>query len=92
MILSANFNNFLRRQAFALAFTFIYGPGLGQILQLLSTGIPVTDPYTVPLVSGAEPPDGGGEQLLQPGAGVPPPGAFLRVPDCQVGTTFKSFV
>jgi hypothetical protein len=47
---------------------------------------------SITMVTGAEPPDGGGEQLLQPGAGVSPPGAFLRVPNCQASTTFHFFV
>ena len=35
-------------------------------------------------VAGAEPPAGGGEQLIQPGAGVCPTPAIYRLPNCQV--------
>ncbi len=66
-----------------------------RVKKLLS--IPVEAPVnacnrSITMVTGAEPPDGGGEQLLQPGAGVPPPGAILRVPNCQARTTFNLFV
>jgi hypothetical protein len=47
---------------------------------------------SITMVTGAEPPDGGGEQLLQPGARVPPPGAILGVPNCQARTTFHLIV